>query len=230
MNSEASRGKMTWRCAIFHDQQSVLDQQAARRCVCGLWSVGAKRTTAFNWFAPERTEDHSDLGHFPRLLTFYRRAGLCRPYYAFWASFPKLDQIALMKNCIALIQATEFEGTPGGLSVYDAISLGVRTIVSDIPVNREIEEWVTSYFPLNDIDALHHTMSQMMRSSPPSRDTGALRELGSRAAMALRAGAAGRRSPCYGVAVRKFCGLASCSYIVKRGIKMALGYYFFAQC
>ena len=124
-----------------------------------------------------RTEDHRDLGYFPRLLTLVRDLGLS-DRIKILGFIPKVDQIALMRNCIALIQPTEFEGQPGGLSVNDAVAIGVRTIVSDIPVNREIEEWVTSYFPLNDIDALHHTMSQMMRSSPPSPDTGALRELG----------------------------------------------------
>ena len=37
---------------------------------------------------------------------------------------PKLDQIALLKNSIAVIQPTLFEGGPGGGSAYDAISLG----------------------------------------------------------------------------------------------------------
>ena len=123
------------------------------------------------------TEDHRDPGHFPRLRSFIAEHGLAKRI-CILGFIPKLDQIALMKNCIAMIQATEFEGTPGGLSIYDAISLGVPTIVSDITVNREIQEWVTSYFPLNDVGALHHRMSQIMRSSPPSRDTSALRELG----------------------------------------------------
>jgi glycosyltransferase involved in cell wall biosynthesis len=124
-----------------------------------------------------RIEDHRDPGHFPGLLKFIADHDLAKRI-CILGFIPKLDQIALMKRCIAVIQATEFEGTPGGLSIYDAISLGVRTIVSDIPVNREIEEWVTSYFPLNDIDALYHTMSQMMRSSAPSPNTETLRKLG----------------------------------------------------
>jgi len=53
---------------------------------------------------------------------------------------PKLDQIALLKKSIAVIQPTLFEGGPGGGSAYDAISLGKPLIVSDIPVNQEIEK------------------------------------------------------------------------------------------
>lgn len=51
---------------------------------------------------------------------------------------PKDHQIELMKNSVAIIQPTLFEGGPGGGSIYDAISLGVRAIVSDIPINHEL--------------------------------------------------------------------------------------------
>ena len=50
----------------------------------------------------------------------------------------KDKQIALMKNAIAVIQPTLFEGGPGGGAVYDALSLGVRVILSDIEVNKEV--------------------------------------------------------------------------------------------
>ena len=53
---------------------------------------------------------------------------------------PKMDQISLLKRSIPVIQPTLFEGGPGGGSSYDAISLGQPLIVSDIPVNREIDE------------------------------------------------------------------------------------------
>jgi glycosyltransferase involved in cell wall biosynthesis len=57
----------------------------------------------------------------------------------FLGHIPKVDQIAIMKKSLAVLQPTLFEGGPGGGSVYDAVSLGVPAIVSDIPVNREIE-------------------------------------------------------------------------------------------
>lgn len=49
----------------------------------------------------------------------------------------KLEQIEIMKNAIALIQPTQFEGDPGGCSVYEAISYGKSVIMSDILVNLE---------------------------------------------------------------------------------------------
>lgn len=51
---------------------------------------------------------------------------------------PKDHQLELMKGAIAVIQPTLFEGGPGGGAVYDAVSLGVRAIVSDIPINHEL--------------------------------------------------------------------------------------------
>lgn len=51
---------------------------------------------------------------------------------------PKTDQLELIKAAVAVIQPTLFEGGPGGGSVYDAVSLGVRAIVSDIPINYEL--------------------------------------------------------------------------------------------
>jgi glycosyltransferase involved in cell wall biosynthesis len=51
---------------------------------------------------------------------------------------PKDDQIEVIKGAVAVVQPTLFEGGPGGGSVYDAVSLGVRAIVSDIPVNHEL--------------------------------------------------------------------------------------------
>jgi glycosyltransferase involved in cell wall biosynthesis len=66
---------------------------------------------------------------------------------------PKLDQIALLKKSLAVIQTTLFEGGPGGGSVYDSISLGIPAIVSNIPINLEIDCGDVVYFKVgNDTD------------------------------------------------------------------------------
>jgi glycosyltransferase involved in cell wall biosynthesis len=56
----------------------------------------------------------------------------------FLGYIPKRDQLEIMKNSCAVIQTTLFEGGPGGGAIYDAVSLGVRSIVSDISVNKEL--------------------------------------------------------------------------------------------
>ena len=50
----------------------------------------------------------------------------------------KNDQLFLMKNSEALIQASLFEGGPGGGSAYEAMSLNVPIFVSNIKVNLEM--------------------------------------------------------------------------------------------
>ncbi|MGI9351896.1 MAG: glycosyltransferase [Rhizobiaceae bacterium] len=82
---------------------------------------------------------------------------------------PKLEQIAIMQGAIAVVQPTAFEGGPGGGSVFDAVALGVPTIVSDIPVNREIQSYVTNYFPLDDAEALARIMQNTMKIVHPNR-------------------------------------------------------------
>ena len=77
--------------------------------------------------------------YFDSLLSQLDRLGI-RGQVKILGMIPKLDQIELMKNALAVIQPTLFEGGPGGGSVYDAVSVGTPTIVSDIPVNREMPQ------------------------------------------------------------------------------------------
>ena len=51
---------------------------------------------------------------------------------------PKEEQLAIMQQAVALIQPTLFEGSPGGLAAAEAASLGTAMILSDIPVNLEV--------------------------------------------------------------------------------------------
>lgn len=87
---------------------------------------------------------------------------------------PKLDQIAIMRGAVAVVQPTAFEGGPGGGAVFDAVALGVPSLVSAIPVNREIEAYVTHYFPLDDVAALADAMRAVLREAPPTADPQAL--------------------------------------------------------
>lgn len=75
---------------------------------------------------------------------------------------PKLDQIALLRGALAVVQPTAFEGGPGGGAVFDAVALGVPSLVSAIPVNREIADYVTRYFPLDDVPALAAAMREVL--------------------------------------------------------------------
>jgi glycosyltransferase involved in cell wall biosynthesis len=109
-----------------------------------------------------QTEDNRDPNYFPRLVEYIAKSGLT-DRVKILGLIPKGDQIELMKDCVAVVQATAFEGGPGGGSVHDAVALGVPTIVSDIPINRELESWVTTYFRLDDPEALCSAMLEALK-------------------------------------------------------------------
>lgn len=64
----------------------------------------------------------------------------------FLGHIPKLDQIIIMYNSIAVLQPTLLEGGRGGGCVYDAVAIGVPVILSDIPINLEIKGEPDLYF------------------------------------------------------------------------------------
>ena len=81
----------------------------------------------------------------------------------FLGRIPKLDQISLMKTSIAVVQPTLFEGGPGGGSAYDAISLGIPLLVSNIDVNLELKSSSPLfYFDPYDVEHIAHCMHQFL--------------------------------------------------------------------
>lgn len=84
------------------------------------------------------TTDYRLPGHFPMLQRRIAGLGL-ESRILILGRIPKHDQIQIMRRAVAVIQPTLFEGGPGGGAVYDAVSTGTPVILSDIPVNREVE-------------------------------------------------------------------------------------------
>jgi glycosyltransferase involved in cell wall biosynthesis len=114
----------------------------------------------------------------------------------------KEDQIALVRGSIAVIQPTLFEGGPGGGSIYDAVAVGVLGLVSDIPVNREIDDANIAYFAPGDSEGLAQLMIEAPSRPRPqlenpaliSRSDDRLRMLGETLDRAVAAALAPRRS------------------------------------
>jgi glycosyltransferase involved in cell wall biosynthesis len=82
--------------------------------------------------------DERDSSYFPSLQRYLRESGIA-DRVRILDYIPKRDQIEIMKRAMAVVQPTLFEGGPGGGAVYDAVSLGVPALLSDIPVNRELD-------------------------------------------------------------------------------------------
>lgn len=108
------------------------------------------------------TSGSTDTAYFSKLLGSLDKAGI-RDRVQILGLIPKRDQIELLKHSCALIQPTLFEGGPGGGAVYDAFSLRVPAIVSDIPVNRELpEDDCITFFPAGDAPALAKRMEEKL--------------------------------------------------------------------
>lgn len=61
----------------------------------------------------------------------------------------KKEQISLIRKCDAVIQPTLYEGGPGGFSTYEAIYFRKRVFLSDIKINKEINNPYVKFFKQN---------------------------------------------------------------------------------
>lgn len=77
----------------------------------------------------------------------------------------KIDQLSLLRYATAVIQPTTFEGGPGGGIVYDALGLGVKCLVSDIEVNKEIIDDNVVFFEVNNPIDLKMKMLNQIKST-----------------------------------------------------------------
>lgn len=92
-----------------------------------------------------KMEDYRNEKYVENLLRKLRQLD-CARNIMLLGVIPKKEQLCIMRNAIALIQPTRFEGGPGGGAVYDAISMQIPCIVSDIEVNKEIPRSERIYY------------------------------------------------------------------------------------
>jgi glycosyltransferase involved in cell wall biosynthesis len=126
------------------------------------------------------TEDQRDPGYFPSLTRVLDEQGLAGRVRIL-GHIPKRDQIEIMKGAVAVVQPTLSEGGPGGGAVYDAVALGVPALLSDIPVNRELDGLglALAFFPHDDAAALAALMEQRLgQPAAPRQDRATLVALG----------------------------------------------------
>ena len=181
-NRRARVFSMPFSPAPAHDAFSVVPEDAARRyqvrghyfIICNQFWKHKDHATAFKAFAAIANR-HSDLslvctgatsdyrfpGYFDELMREAQSFGVADRILVL-GLIPKLDQLALLRGAVALIQPTLFEGGPGGGSVFDSIAMGKRSIISDISVNMEIFEHTVTYFTAGDADDLAAAMELAM--------------------------------------------------------------------
>jgi glycosyltransferase involved in cell wall biosynthesis len=129
--------------------------------------LGAVREAGLALVCTGRLEDYRAPGHMAAMRALLAGLGIAERVFLL-GYIPKPEQIALMRGAIALVQPTLFEGGPGGGATYDAVALGVPSILSDIPVNREVEGPYVSYFAAGDSAALAARMAQALAAERPA--------------------------------------------------------------
>ncbi len=113
------------------------------------------------------TSDYRWPEHFSNLKALIVKLGL-QDHIHILGLIPKRDQLAIMRESVAVVQPTLFEGGPGGGSVYDAVSTRTPCIVSDIPVNREIDIGDVRHFKAGSAEDLAAKMIEIF-VHPPQR-------------------------------------------------------------
>jgi glycosyltransferase involved in cell wall biosynthesis len=110
------------------------------------------------------TTDNRDPAYFPSLQAELAQAGVTDAVKIL-GLIPKRAQIELLKGAVALIQPTLYEGGPGGGAAFDAIALDVPLLVSDIPVNREIDCGQARFFGPTDDAVLTRLMEEALATA-----------------------------------------------------------------
>ncbi len=112
-----------------------------------------------------KPDDYRWPEHFMNLMGILEKNNL-RDSIHILGFVPKDDQLAIISESRAVIQPTLFEGGPGGGAVYDAVSLSVPSIVSDIPVNREIDIGDVRFFRAGSSEDLAEKMIHILVNPP----------------------------------------------------------------
>lgn len=111
--------------------------------------------------------DHRDPDAIGKLLSSISVFGL-RDRFILLGSIPRDDVFALMRQCLAVMNPSLFEGF--GLSAAEAKSLGKRTLLSDLAPLREQQAPETVYFNPTDAQELADKMELLWRTVPPGPD------------------------------------------------------------
>lgn len=109
--------------------------------------------------------DHRDPGHYRQLLALTEHLRVRRRAH-FLGLIPKADQIALLRGCLVLWQPTLFEGGPGGGSTYEAVGLGIPTVLSDIKINREVHSRFVRFFQVGNANDLAFQTRILLNNLP----------------------------------------------------------------
>jgi glycosyltransferase involved in cell wall biosynthesis len=112
--------------------------------------------------------DHRDSTHSSSVFNLIETLNLTSRV-KFLGYLDREEFVKYLINCKALIQPTLFEGSPGGFSVADAVAYGVPVLLSDIPINREVDKGDIEYFDLSKPSSLVELLNKDFNFSLENR-------------------------------------------------------------
>jgi len=127
----------------------------------------SKRETTVKILFTGKPYDFRSPGFYEELVEFVERNDL-RDKAVFLGFIERKEQLILMKNCIAVIQPSLFEGW--STVVEDAKALSIPLIVSDIPVHREQLEGHSFFFEKDNAKQLADKIMEMLASRPKAKE------------------------------------------------------------
>ena len=110
-----------------------------------------------------QTQDSRFPNYFDEIKGLINELGISEKIFIL-GYIPKNDQLQILKNSVAVIQATLFEGGPGGFAVYESVAFGIPSIVSDIPVNKELDDETVTFFKTGSPEDLAEKMKMVFES------------------------------------------------------------------
>lgn len=113
------------------------------------------------------TGDYRQADFFTSLKKEIQDLGIEDKVY-FLGYISKEDQIQILLHSVALIQPTLFEGGPGGGATYDAIAFSKPAIISDIAINKEINNPLVTFFQASNHLDLADKMGQIIQQEKNS--------------------------------------------------------------
>ena len=113
------------------------------------------------------TSDGRKPGYFSSLMASAQRSDVLDCFKVL-GIVPYRDLVGLMRNAVALINPSFFEGW--STTVEEAKALGKRIILSDIPVHREQDPERGVFFPPDDPHLLGQAMWQLWLADDPMLD------------------------------------------------------------
>lgn len=133
------------------------------------------------------TYDYRFPRYFSEIKTRLKELGIDN-YVHFLGFIPKLDQIKIMTNSVAVLQPTLFEGNPGGGCAYNAIAMGVSILLSDIDVNKELHHDGVEFFQVKSSIDMEKGMERLinLHKTRPIRTRKELEDAGTQQLLQLK--------------------------------------------